>query len=83
MTIEQWMRLNPDLVYEVLSELALYCLTARMEDDMELGQYVRQNIEERYVYEMSAQTIERPMIDTDRADDARGINRETRGIYGA
>lgn len=82
MNIDQWMQQNPGLVYEEFGDLSISKLARLIDDEIALGTYLREQIEKRYEYEMSAQTIERPMIDTDKAEDARAINAESRRVYG-
>jgi hypothetical protein len=68
------------IIGEVVAEIKRR-IVANVEDDAEQGYQLNKALYAAYL-EWLATPPESKMIDTDRADDARGINRETRGIYG-
>lgn len=74
MTIKQWMKENPELVYEVLGDLSVTALANRIDDDMDLGKYIREQLEETYKDQMEATYLPREP-DTERMREARAINR--------
>lgn len=77
MNIEQWMQENPELVYEELGDLSVSKLARLIDDDIDLGIYIHEQIVKRYEYEMACRDIPREP-DTERMAEARAINAENR-----
>ncbi len=81
MNIETWMKQNPDMVYQTLGELSVSKLARLIEDDIALGAYIFEQLNETYKDHMEATYLPREP-DTERQAEVRAINDENRRAVG-
>jgi hypothetical protein len=80
MSIEQWMKENPELVYQTLGELSVSKLARLIEDDIALGAYLFEQLNETYKGHIAATHLPKEP-DTERMREARAINAEARRAW--
>ncbi len=81
MTIDQWMKENPDLVYETLGELSVTKLARLIFDDIAMGAYIFEQLNETYKDAMAARYLPREP-DTEQTAQIRALNEENRRAHG-